>query len=143
MRLFGSSQGSATGLSPSSALAESGSVDAEKLYINAHGTSTPLGDMVEFNAVKTIFGDAPVAMSSTKSCTGHLLGAAGAVEAIYSALSIQTGVLPPTINLENPEPETAGFNLVPNTAQEKEVRVALSNSFGFGGTNGTLILKKV
>lgn len=112
-------------------------------YINAHGTSTPLGDMVEFNAVKTIFGDAPVAMSSTKSCTGHLLGAAGAVEAIYSALSIQTGVLPPTINLENPEPETAGFNLVPNTAQEKEVRVALSNSFGFGGTNGTLILKKV
>ena len=112
-------------------------------YINAHGTSTPLGDMVEFNAVKTIFGDAPVAMSSTKSCTGHLLGAAGGVEAIYSALSIQTGVLPPTINLENPEPETAGFNLVPNTAQEKEVRVALSNSFGFGGTNGTLILKKV
>ncbi len=113
-------------------------------YINAHGTSTPLGDMVEFNAVKEIFGmDSKVSMSSTKSCIGHLLGAAGAVESIYSVMAIQTGILPPTINLENPEEETKGFDLVPNVAKEKTVNVALSNSFGFGGTNGSLIFKKV
>ena len=112
-------------------------------YINAHGTSTPAGDMVEFSAVKEIFGNTKVSMSSTKSCTGHLLGAAGAIEAIYSALTIQNGVLPPTINLDHPEDDTAGFDLVPNTAKEKQVRVALSNSFGFGGTNGTLILRKI
>ncbi len=113
-------------------------------YINAHGTSTPLGDMVEFNAVKEVFGmDSKVSMSSTKSCVGHLLGAAGAVEAIYSVMAIQSGILPPTINLENPEEETKGFDLVPNVAKEKAVNVALSNSFGFGGTNGSLIFKKV
>lgn len=112
-------------------------------YINAHGTSTPAGDMVEFNAVREIFGNTSVSMSSTKSCTGHLLGAAGAVEAIYSALTIQNGVLPPTVNLTNPEEDTRGFDLVPNIAKEKSVRTALSNSFGFGGTNGTLIFKKV
>ncbi len=112
-------------------------------YINAHGTSTPLGDMVEFNAVKSIFGGTNVSMSSTKSCIGHLLGAAGAVESIYSVLAIQSGILPPTINLTNPEEDTAGFDLVPNTAKEKDVTVALSNSFGFGGTNGTLIFKKI
>lgn len=112
-------------------------------YINAHGTSTPVGDMVEFNAVKTLFGGTNVAMSSTKSCTGHLLGAAGAVEAIYSILALQTGVIPPTINLDHPEEDTKGFNLVPHTAQERPVRIALSNSFGFGGTNGTVIFKKV
>ncbi len=112
-------------------------------YINAHGTSTPLGDMVEFRAVKEIFGNTNVSMSSTKSCIGHLLGAAGAVESIYSVLAIQNGLLPPTINLVEPEEETAGFDLVPNVAKEKEVTVALSNSFGFGGTNGTLIFKKV
>jgi 3-oxoacyl-[acyl-carrier-protein] synthase II len=112
-------------------------------YINAHGTSTPVGDMVEFKAVKTIFGQTRVSMSSTKSATGHLLGAAGAVEAIYSIQAIQTGVLPPTLNLDNPEDDTKGFDLVPHQAKEKQVRVALSNSFGFGGTNGTLIFKKV
>ncbi len=113
-------------------------------YINAHGTSTPLGDMVEFNAVKEVFGmDSKVSMSSTKSCVGHLLGAAGAVEAIYSIKAMQTGILPPTINLENPEEATKGFDLVPNVAKEKEVKYALSNSFGFGGTNGTLIFKKI
>ncbi len=113
-------------------------------YINAHGTSTPLGDMVEFNAVKEVFGmDSKVSMSSTKSCVGHLLGAAGAVEAIYSVMAMQSGILPPTINLENPEEETKGFDLVPNVAKEKTVNVALSNSFGFGGTNGTLIFKKI
>ncbi|MBR6412828.1 MAG: beta-ketoacyl-ACP synthase II [Alphaproteobacteria bacterium] len=112
-------------------------------YINAHGTSTTAGDMVEFNAVKTIFGNTHVSMSSTKSAIGHLLGAAGAVEVIYSVLAMQTGILPPTLNLDHPEEETAGFDLVPNVAKEKQVRIALSNSFGFGGTNGSIILKKV
>ncbi len=112
-------------------------------YINAHGTSTPLGDMVEFRAVNNIFGNTKVSMSSTKSCIGHLLGAAGAVESIFSVMAMNTGILPPTINLVDPEEETAGFDLVPNVAKEKEVRVALSNSFGFGGTNGSLIFKKI
>ena len=112
-------------------------------YINAHGTSTLAGDMVEFNAVKELFGNSNVSMSSTKSCTGHLLGAAGAIEAVYTALALKTGILPPTINLDDPEEETKGFDLVPNTAKEKDIQIALSNSFGFGGTNGTLVLKKV
>lgn len=112
-------------------------------YINAHGTSTPLGDMVEFRAVKSIFENTNVSMSSTKSCVGHLLGAAGAVESIYSIMAMNSGILPPTINLVDPEEETAGFDLVPNVAKEKEVKYALSNSFGFGGTNGSLIFKKI
>lgn len=113
-------------------------------YINAHGTSTPLGDMVEFNAVKAVFGDnKKVSMSSTKSTIGHLLGAAGAVEAIYSILAMQNSLVPPTVNLVDPEEGTEGFDLVPLKAKEKQVNVALSNSFGFGGTNGTLIFKKI
>ncbi len=112
-------------------------------YINAHGTSTPLGDMVEFRAVNSIFGGTNVSMSSTKSCVGHLLGAAGAVEAIYSIMAMNSSLLPPTINMVDPEEETQGFDLVPNKAKEKEVRYALSNSFGFGGTNGSLIFKKI
>ena len=112
-------------------------------YINAHGTSTPLGDMVEFRAVQSIFGNTNVSMSSTKSCVGHLLGAAGAVESIYSIMAMNNSLLPPTINLMDPEEETEGFDLVPNKAKEKEVRYALSNSFGFGGTNGSLIFKKI
>ena len=112
-------------------------------YINAHGTSTPLGDMVEFRAVQSIFGNTKVSMSSTKSCIGHLLGAAGAVEAIFSVMAMNDGILPPTINLVDPEEETQGFDLVPNVAKEKEVKYALSNSFGFGGTNGSLIFKKI
>lgn len=112
-------------------------------YINAHGTSTPLGDMVEFRAVQSIFGGTNVSMSSTKSCVGHLLGAAGAVESIYSIMAMNSGILPPTINLVDPEEETQGFDLVANTAKEKEVKYALSNSFGFGGTNGSLIFKKI
>ena len=125
------------------ALKSAGINPEEVDYINAHGTSTPVGDMVEFSAVKELFGNTKVSMSSTKSCTGHLLGAAGAIEAIYSALAIQNGVLPPTINLDDPEEETIGFDLVPNIAMEKRVNIALSNSFGFGGTNGSLILRKV
>jgi len=114
-------------------------------YINAHGTSTPLGDMIELRAVKEVFANHldKLSMSSTKSTVGHLLGAAGAVEAIYSAMAIDKGVIPPTINLVDPEEETQGMDLVPLTAKEKKVNIAMSNSFGFGGTNGTLIFKKV
>ncbi len=110
-------------------------------YINAHGTSTKQNDAQETLAVKAVFGDAArdVAMSSTKSMTGHLLGAAGGVEKIYTALTIQRGVLPPTINYEIPDPE-CDLDYVPNQAREKRVERALSNSFGFGGTNATLIL---
>ncbi len=110
-------------------------------YINAHGTSTKQNDAQETLAVKAVFGDAArdVAMSSTKSMTGHLLGAAGGVETIYTALTIQRGVLPPTINYEIPDPE-CDLDYVPNQAREKRVERALSNSFGFGGTNATLIL---
>jgi len=113
-------------------------------YINAHGTSTPAGDLVELKAAKRLFGSAieTTAISSTKSAVGHLLGAAGAVEAIYSILAMRDSVLPPTLNLDNPAPETQGFNLVPKVAQEKKVRFALSNSFGFGGTNASLIFRK-
>ncbi len=109
-------------------------------YINAHGTSTPRGDEIEVGAVKRLFGDAAykVSMSSTKSAIGHLLGAAGSVEAIFSLLAMRDGVLPPTLNLENPSP-SCDIDLVPLRAKERRVRYALSNSFGFGGTNASLI----
>lgn len=112
-------------------------------YINAHGTSTPLGDLAETIATKTVFGDHAhkVAVSSTKSMTGHLLGAAGGVEAIFSLLSIRDGIIPPTINLENPG-EGCDLDYVPNTARETDVDIAISNSFGFGGTNGSLVFRK-
>ena len=114
-------------------------------YVNAHGTSTPLGDEIEFGAVKRLFGsDADkVAMSSTKSAIGHLLGAAGSVEAIFSILAIDRGVVPPTLNLDNPSEAITGINLVPHQPQERKVRAALSNSFGFGGTNASLVIKAV
>ena len=112
-------------------------------YVNAHGTSTPLGDVIELGAVKRLFGSAmaKTSMSSTKSAIGHLLGAAGSVEAIYSILSVRDGVVPPTLNLDNPSPECEGVDLVPKQAKERKVRAALSNSFGFGGTNASLIFK--
>lgn len=114
-------------------------------YINAHGTSTPMGDGIECGAVKRLFGNAieTVAMSSTKSAIGHLLGAAGAVEAIYSVKAIETGILPPTLNLENVSEPCQGIDLIPKVAKEKKVKYALSNSFGFGGTNASLVLKSV
>ena len=111
-------------------------------YINAHGTSTPLGDLIEAGAVRRLLGDAisKVSMSSTKSATGHLLGAAGAIEAIYSTLAVNTGDLPPTLNLHDPEDAMEGFDLVPLKTKNKSVRYAMSNSFGFGGTNASLII---
>ncbi len=126
------------------ALASAGLNASEIDYINAHGTSTPLGDVAETQAIKTVMGSgvADVAVSSTKSMIGHLLGAAGAVEAIVSILSIRDGVVPPTINLDNPS-EDCDLDYVPHVARDLEVRYALTNSFGFGGTNGTLIFGKV
>lgn len=114
-------------------------------YINAHGTSTPVGDGIECGAVKRLFKNAlgKVSMSSTKSSIGHLLGAAGAVEAIYSVKAIETGILPPTLNLTNVSENCKGIDLVPLKAKEKKVRVALSNSFGFGGTNASVIFRAV
>ncbi len=114
-------------------------------YINAHGTSTPMGDGIEFGAVKRMFANAldSVSMSSTKSAIGHLLGAAGAVEAIYGLKAMQTGVIPPTLNLDNPSDDCQGMDLVPKVAKEKKVDTVLSNSFGFGGTNASLIFSKV
>ena len=111
-------------------------------YINAHGTSTPLGDEIELGVVKRLFGEAAykLSMSSTKSSIGHLLGAAGAAEAIFSIKAITTGVLPPTLNLDNPS-DGCDLDLVPHVAKERPVRVALSNSFGFGGTNASLVFK--
>ncbi len=113
-------------------------------YINAHGTSTPLGDIAETEAVKAAFGDhaKKLAVSSTKSMTGHLLGAAGGVEAVFSVLAIRDQVAPPTINLQNQDP-ACDLDYVPNTARPMKIDVALSNSFGFGGTNGSLIFRKI
>ena len=126
------------------ALKRAGVTPAEIDYINAHGTSTPLGDEIELNAVHRLAGNAAgkVAMSSTKSMTGHLLGAAGAVEAIFSLLAIWDQVAPPTINLDNPSVETP-IDLVPHKAQKRPIEVALSNSFGFGGTNASLVFRRL
>ena len=113
-------------------------------YINAHGTSTPAGDAAESQAIEAVFGDhaMKVAVSSTKSMTGHLLGAAGGVEAIFSVLAIRDNIAPPTINLDNQDP-ACRLDYVPNQARSMPINVTLSNSFGFGGTNGTLIFKRV
>ena len=113
-------------------------------YINAHGTSTPLGDVIEANAVRRLLGaESDVSMSSTKSSTGHLLGAAGAIEAIISTMAVEQDIVPPTLNLREPEPALDGLDLVPLKAKKRPVRNAMSNSFGFGGTNASLIIGKV
>ncbi|WP_425231103.1 beta-ketoacyl-ACP synthase II [Sphingomonas sp.] len=125
------------------ALADSGLKAEDIGYINAHGTSTPKGDEIEAGSVRRLFGNTTVSMSSTKSAIGHLLGGAGSVEAIFAVLAMVHGVLPPTLNLENPSESVAGMDLVPLKAKEKKVEAVLSNSFGFGGTNASLIFKKV
>ncbi len=129
-------------LAMANAIRDAGVAPAEIQYINAHATSTELGDRAETIAIKRAFGAAArqVAVSSTKSMTGHLLGAAGVVEAIFSILAIRDGILPPTINLENPDPE-CDLDYVPGSARRAPVQMALSNSFGFGGTNGSLVFR--
>jgi 3-oxoacyl-[acyl-carrier-protein] synthase II len=126
------------------ALNDAGIAADEVDYINAHGTSTPLGDRAESDAIKTVFGTRAykLPVSSTKSMTGHLLGAAGSVEALFTILAIRDGIAPPTINLENPS-EGCDLDYVPNSAREMPIHTAMSNSFGFGGTNGTLIFRSL
>ncbi len=128
----------------SNALKNAGINTTEVDYVNAHGTSTPLGDIAETIAVKRCFGDhaSKLAVNSTKSMTGHLLGAAGGVEAIFSVLAIHHQIAPPTINLVNQDPQ-CDLDYIPNTARAMRIKVALSNSFGFGGTNGTLVFRSV
>ena len=137
------SDGEGGGRAIMAALNDAGLKPSDVDYINAHRTSTGLGDIAELTAVKNIFGDTNACMSSTKSTTGHLLGAAGAIEAIFCVLAIRDGVVPPTINLTDPVDEVGDFNLVPNVAQKRKVDVALSNSFGFGGTNASLVIRRV
>ncbi len=125
------------------ALRDAGLAPDQVDYINAHGTSTPLNDLCETRAIKTVFGDHAykLAVSSTKSMTGHMLGAAGGIEAAFTALTVFHGIIPPTINLENPDPD-CDLDYVPLHAREQRIRVALSNSFGFGGTNGVLVMRQ-
>ncbi|MFA6499015.1 MAG: beta-ketoacyl-ACP synthase II [Desulfurivibrionaceae bacterium] len=125
------------------ALKDAGMQPEDVDYINAHGTSTPLNDVVETRAIKTAFGDQAykLAISSTKSMTGHMLGGAGGIEAVFTALSIKHQIAPPTMNLENPSPE-CDLDYVPNQARKMKIRAAMSNSFGFGGTNAVLIMKQ-
>jgi 3-oxoacyl-[acyl-carrier-protein] synthase II len=136
--------GAGAALAMVNALKDAGVNPAELDYVNAHATSTPLGDRAETVAIKTALGAAAksVAVSSTKSVTGHLLGAAGAVEAIFTILALRDQIAPPTINLENPDP-ACDLDYVPNTARPMKIDIALSNSFGFGGTNGSLVFRRL
>jgi 3-oxoacyl-[acyl-carrier-protein] synthase II len=138
-------EGSGAFRSMQMALRKSGLDLADIDYINAHGTSTPLGDELELGAVRRLFGDAigGVSMSSTKSAIGHLLGGAGAVESIFCILAMRDQVVPPTLNLDNPSESCLGVDLVPHQAKQRPVRAVLNNSFGFGGTNASLIMKAV
>ncbi len=127
------------------ALDDAGLAPADIDYVNAHGTSTPLGDEIELGAIRRLFGDhaTGISISSTKSSIGHLLGAAGAVETVFSLLAVVHGAVPPTLNLERPCPGSEGLDLVPHTARDRPVRAALSNSFGFGGTNASIVVGRV
>jgi len=137
-------EGSGAFRSMQMALKKAGLDPSEIDYINAHGTSTPLGDELELGAVRRLFGDAigGVSMSSTKSAIGHLLGGAGAVETIFCVLAIRDQIVPPTLNLDNPSESCEGVDLVPHTAKKRSVRAALNNSFGFGGTNASLVIRQ-
>jgi len=126
------------------ALRKAGMSPSDIDYINAHGTSTPLGDELELGAVRRLFGDAikTVSMSSTKSAIGHLLGGAGAVESIFCILAMRDQIAPPTLNLDNPSPGCEGVDLVPHKAKQRPIKAVLNNSFGFGGTNASLVMKR-
>ena len=139
-----SEQGEGARLCMQNALADAQIAPEDVGYINAHGTSTPLGDVAETVAIKSTFGDhaRKVSVSSTKSTTGHMIGAAGAAEAIFTILALRDQVIPPTINLENQDPQ-CDLDYTPNEAREAKIEIAISNSFGFGGTNGTLAFKRV
>jgi 3-oxoacyl-[acyl-carrier-protein] synthase II len=138
-------EGSGAYRSMEMALRKAGMTPADIDYINAHGTSTPLGDELELGAVRRLFGDAisDVSMSSTKSAIGHLLGGAGAVESIFCILALRDQIAPPTLNLDNPSEGCVGVDLVPHVARKRRIRAVLNNSFGFGGTNASLVMKKV
>ena len=138
-------EGSGAYRSMAMALKKAGMSPADIDYINAHGTSTPLGDELELGAVRRLFGDAisGVSMSSTKSAIGHLLGGAGAVESIFCILAMRDQVAPPTLNLDNPSPGCEGVDLVPHVAKQRPIKAVLNNSFGFGGTNASLVMKQV
>ena len=125
------------------AMKRSGLSLAEIDYVNAHGTSTPMGDELELGAVRRLFGDhlATMSMSSTKSATGHLLGGAGAIESIFCILAMRDQIVPPTLNLDNPSDSCAGVDLVPHVAKKRRVKAVLNNSFGFGGTNASLVMR--
>ena len=137
--------GAGAALSMTNAIKDAGIKPEDVQYINAHGTSTHLGDLAEIRAVKSVFGDhaTKVMVNSTKSMTGHLLGAAGAIEAIFSIMTVYDGQVPPTINVDNVEPECADMDLCQNGSRKADVKYAISNSFGFGGTNSALVLKKI
>jgi 3-oxoacyl-[acyl-carrier-protein] synthase II len=111
-------------------------------YVNAHGTSTPIGDTLEAHAIRNFFGPRKIAVSSTKSMTGHLLGGAGGLEAAITVLALRDQILPPTVNLENQDPDTEGMDFVPNQSRKASLEYAMSNSFGFGGTNGALLFRR-
>jgi 3-oxoacyl-[acyl-carrier-protein] synthase II len=138
-------EGSGAFRSMEMALKKAGMTPGDIDYVNAHGTSTPLGDELELGAVRRLFGNetANISMSSTKSAIGHLLGGAGAVETIFCILAIRDQIVPPTLNLDNPSEGTADVDLVPHQAKKRQVRAALNNSFGFGGTNASLIVKAI
>ena len=137
-------EGSGAFRSMQMALRKAGMTPDDIDYINAHGTSTPMGDELELGAVRKLFGDAikNVSMSSTKSAIGHLLGGAGAVESIFCILAMRDQIAPPTLNLDNPSDSCADVDLVPHKAKSREIRAVLNNSFGFGGTNASLVMKR-
>ncbi|MGH6782988.1 MAG: beta-ketoacyl-ACP synthase II, partial [Sphingomonadaceae bacterium] len=136
-------EGSGAFRSMEMAMRKSGLALSDIDYINAHGTSTPLGDELELGAVRRLFGNAigDLSMSSTKSAIGHLLGGAGAVESIFCLLAIRDQIAPPTLNLENPSDGCEGVDLVPLKAKERPIKAVLNNSFGFGGTNASLVMR--